>query len=324
METPKIELYRTRSFSDKITDTFGFLRENWRTLLKFFVYLFVPASIVVALPFNHFFNAYLKLVSTLSGSSSVVDSEIIAILPVLIGSVLGFFLGALLLESIVYSMMRLYQSRPNRLQMLDFDELKPELFFCLKRGFILLLTGFLLAVIFGLVLVLIGVMLYQINPGSVIILLGLLSMFYIILFVMMPPLMLVSPIYMLEDNIHVFGAFRKAFHLGFPTWGGIFLVVLVMSIVGNILQTFTMIPFYVMAFMKLLFTFSQNDSGAFTHTFAYALIQYVMCVLMVLGIFLSNVMTMIGITFQYGHASDKIDGTGVSNKIDQFDSFDNF
>lgn len=321
METPKIELYRTRTFSDKISDSFGFLRENWRALLKYFVYLFVPASIVVALPFNHHF----KLITEIIGNQGFNDSDAINVALTMAGSLLGIILGAILLESLVYSMVRLYQIRPNRLQLLQFDEFKPHLFHCMKRSVVLVLTGILIMLCVLPVFAIIGGLLYSIDPSlSGVVVLALAGMFYIFLLVVLPPLMLVSPIYMLEDDIHVFGAFRKAFHLGFPTWGGIFAVMFVMGVVGYFLQMFTMIPFYVMGSMKLLFTFSQNDSGAFTHTFAYALIQYVMCVVMVLGIFLSNVMTMIGITFQYGHASDKIDGTGVSNKIDQFDSFDNF
>lgn len=61
IETPQIELYRVRTFTEKLTDTFNFLRDNWRSLLKYFLYLMLPTSIVVALPFNHFFEGYFKL-----------------------------------------------------------------------------------------------------------------------------------------------------------------------------------------------------------------------------------------------------------------------
>ena len=38
-EMPKIELYRIRTFTEKLTDMFNFLRENWRPMLKYFLYL---------------------------------------------------------------------------------------------------------------------------------------------------------------------------------------------------------------------------------------------------------------------------------------------
>ena len=48
MERAKIELYKTRTFSEKLNDTIGFMRESWRTQLKYFIYLMLPCSIVLA------------------------------------------------------------------------------------------------------------------------------------------------------------------------------------------------------------------------------------------------------------------------------------
>ena len=59
---PKIEIYRTRTFSDKLTDTFNFIRENWRPLLKYLIYVMLPVSIIMAFFVNHFWNGYLSLI----------------------------------------------------------------------------------------------------------------------------------------------------------------------------------------------------------------------------------------------------------------------
>ena len=56
LQTPKIEIYRTRTFTDKLGDTFNFLRENWRTILKYFIYIMLPVSMVMAFFANHFWN----------------------------------------------------------------------------------------------------------------------------------------------------------------------------------------------------------------------------------------------------------------------------
>jgi hypothetical protein len=52
--------------------------------------------------------------------------------------------------------------------------------------------------------------------------------------------------------------------------------------------------------------------------------EYLACVLQVLGYLLSAVITTVGIQIQYGHACDKVDGVGVAKNIEHFDEFDNF
>ena len=41
-----IKLYRIRRFGEKISDTFDFVRENWRPLLKYITYLLLPVALV--------------------------------------------------------------------------------------------------------------------------------------------------------------------------------------------------------------------------------------------------------------------------------------
>ena len=54
MQKAKIELYRTRSFSEKLSATFDYLSENGRLLLKFLLYLILPVCMVQALGMNTF------------------------------------------------------------------------------------------------------------------------------------------------------------------------------------------------------------------------------------------------------------------------------
>ena len=58
------------------------------------------------------------------------------------------------------------------------------------------------------------------------------------------PLALLAPIYLFED-ITLMEAFKKTFRLGFATWGGVFLVSLLMGIIANVLQGVTMMPWYI-------------------------------------------------------------------------------
>ena len=325
VEYPKIELYRKRTFTEKLTDTFNFLRENWRVLLKYFLYMMLPTSIILALPFNHFFEGYFNLITTLESSGSFDDLNLWLFLVSFVGSIVGFIFAALLLESFIFAMVRVYNRRPNRLKDLVYADFRDDFFFCLKRGVIMGLVGLAMMVIIGIIVVAIFALSFAISPklGAVLSVLGVI-VFYIAIFVLIFPLYMVSPVYLLEDEIGVLAAFKKGFRLGFATWGGIFAVMFVIGIISSIFQTFTMMPWYIMSVVKMVFTLSGEMDKPFFHSFLYAFIQYLTCILMCLGYLLSMVFTYVGITIQYGHASEKIDGRGVSQRIEKFDEFDNF
>lgn len=321
MERAKIELYKTRTFSEKLNDTIGFMRESWRTQLKYFIYLMLPCSIVQAFFLNHFFSGYMSLIMAVQNVGDP-RSDVGSFLLNAGAMLIVFMVTYALLIALVYALVRLYRARgEDRLKNLTTEELKPELMFCLRRSCMLMLAGMVIGIV--VLLVFGGLMAgaFVINPGF-----GLMSLMllYIALLVVALPMMLVTPIYMLEDDISIIPAFQKAFHLGIPTWGGIFAVVFVLGIIASIIQTVTMGPWYILFIVKMVFTLSNDLDGSFTSSIFYTFAEYITCVLQCLGMLFSSVLTIVGLTIQYGHASDKIDGVGVVEKIEQFDEFDNF
>ena len=321
MERAKIELYKTRTFSEKLNDTIGFMRESWRTQLKYFIYLMLPCSIVLAFFLNHFFSGYMSLIMAVQNVGDP-RNDVGSFLLNAGAMLIVFMVTYALLIALVYALVRLYRARgEDRLKNLTTEELKPELMFCLRRSCMLMLATIVIAIV--VLLVFGGLMAgaFVINPGF-----GLMSLMllYIALLVVALPMMLVTPIYMLEDDISIIPAFQKAFHLGIPTWGGIFAVVFVLGIIASIIQTVTMGPWYILFIVKMVFTLSNDLDGSFTSSIFYTFAEYVTCVLQCLGMLFSSVLTIVGLTIQYGHAADKIDGVGVVEKIEQFDEFDNF
>lgn len=325
VDYPKIELYRVRSFTQKLTDTFDFLRENWRPMLKYFLYIMLPVSIILALPFNHFFEGYFNFISTIEKTGSFDDLNLWLFLASFVGSIVGFLLAALLLESLVFALVRVYDRRPDRLKDLFYADFRDDFFFCLKRGVIMVLVGLAMMIVIGIIAVAIFALFFLIAPkfGAVLSVLGIFIL-YIAIFVLIFPLYMVSPVYLLEDEIGVLAAYKKGLRLGFATWGGVFAVMFVIGIISSIFQSFTMIPWYFMSMAKMIFTLQSDWDKPFFHSFAYAFIQYLTCILMCLGYLLSMVISYVAITIQYGHASEKIDGRGVSHRIEKFDEFDNF
>ena len=153
IETPQIELYRVRTFTEKLTDTFNFLRDNWRSLLKYFLYLMLPTSIVVALPFNHFFEGYFKLITLAENPNAFSSSDAwLYGLSTVASVVLGLF-SVILLQAFIFAMIRVYMRNPQRLKDIIYADFRDDLFFCFKRGCIESLVGVALAVVVALLFV---------------------------------------------------------------------------------------------------------------------------------------------------------------------------
>lgn len=321
LQTPKIEIYRTRTFTDKLGDTFNFLRENWRTLTKYTIYIMLPVSMVLAFFANHFWNGYISLITALNTAGSMDDEGILSFGLSSLATLVVGIISYMILITLLFALIRLYTVREQRLANITIDELKPEMWFCMKRCMIMTLVGLVLVIAFLALVVLMVVLLVSIN-GAVA-LLGFILLYGVAVAVMLP-LTLVPSIYLLEDNIGVFEAYMKGFRLGFATWGGIFAITFVIGFITGVIQSFTMMPWYILSMVKMVINVSDKQDGSFFNSFLYDAIQYITCILTCLGYFISCIIEVVAITIQYGHASDKIDGVGVAKNIERFDEFDNF
>ena len=321
LQTPKIEIYRTRTFTDKLGDTFNFLRENWRTITKYTIYIMLPVSMVLAFFANHFWNGYISLITALNTAGSMDDEGILSFGLSSLATLVVGIISYMILITLLFALIRLYTVREQRLANITIDELKPEMWFCMKRCMIMTLVGLVLVIAFLALVVLMVVLLVSIN-GAVA-LLGFILLYGVVVAVMLP-LTLVPSIYLLEDNIGVFEAYMKGFRLGFATWGGIFAITFVIGFITGVIQSFTMMPWYILSMVKMVINVSDKQDGSFFNSFLYDAIQYITCILTCLGYFISCIIEVVAITIQYGHASDKIDGVGVAKNIERFDEFDNF
>ena len=321
LQTPKIEIYRTRTFTDKLGDTFNFLRENWRTITKYTIYIMLPVSMVLAFFANHFWNGYISLITALNTAGSMDDEGILNFGLSSLATLVVGIISYMILITLLFALIRLYTVREQRLANITMDELKPEMWFCMKRCMMMTLVGLVLVIAFLALVVLMVVLLVSIN-GAVA-LLGFILLYGVAVAVMLP-LTLVPSIYLLEDNIGVFEAYMKGFRLGFATWGGIFAITFVIGFITGVIQSFTMMPWYILSMVKMVINVSDKQDGSFFNSFLYDAIQYITCILTCLGYFISCIIEVVAITIQYGHASDKIDGVGVAKNIERFDEFDNF
>lgn len=111
VEKPKIELYQNRSFGQKLSATFDFLRENYKLWLKACFYLILPLCLVQAFSFDMMFSTLMPFYTdALGGMGGFTPSE--GLLVRLGLSYFGYFVcisvGSFLLSSICYAMMKYY------------------------------------------------------------------------------------------------------------------------------------------------------------------------------------------------------------------------
>lgn len=190
-----------------------------------------------------------------------------------------FMIGSILLTSMIYALIRTYNEREERLEGITLGILKPLLFRNIKRLLVMTLFSILVMLFVGLV---VGLLAF----------LSLFTLFLTIplLIAFVVPLALWAPIYLFED-ITVMESFKKTFRLGFATWGGVFLISLIMGFIANVLQGVTMMPWYIATLVK--YFFSLSDVGSETTVSAgYSFILYLLGIVQAFGAYLSMIFTL--------------------------------
>lgn len=308
-QKPRIELYVKRPFGEKMNASFDFIKENWKPMFKYITYLLLPLSLLQALSLNGFMGSYMGIASEITKNATDTTS-VLSALPMLglnySAMMLCYWVGAILLTSLVYALMKTYSKREERLEGITLSELKPLLMHnvvaMIKMTlFVLLLVLIALGIVIGLAVL---------TPFTLILTIPLLVACAV-------PLSLLSPVYLFED-ISLMGALQKAYRLGFATWGGVFLITLVMGIIASILQGVIGTPWSVALMVKNIFALSEGGDAA-ASSVGYSFVLYLFGILQCYGAYLSGVFTILGVTYQYGHASEVMDSVSVEDDIEQFE-----
>lgn len=312
METQKakITLYAKRSMGEKLSASFGFVKENWKQLLEFSTYLILPLCLVQLL-FSIFLDWW-----ELSGNLSlrtlwVYDSFIVFHLFL-------SMIGNLLLSSLVYAMIRTYQERKERLTNISFRELKPLLFSNMRKLILIIfLETLLLQLIFMAVefvyiralsdefrLVFFTEWFSLLRFGEFLLLL-------IVSALILSPLALWAPIRTLE-NISLIAALKKSCLLGFATWRGVFSILIVMGIVSPVLTKLTSAPLHIIETSSFPIRDVVNSIGLHIMVYKLTMVGY-FCA------HLAWTFIYVGLAYQYGHASEKPANVTVESGIDNLD-----
>ena len=132
------------------------------------------------------------------------------------------------------------------------------------------------------------------------------------------PLILVTPTYIFED-ISVWRAYVRGFRLGWSTWGGIFGLGFVLSLLSNVVSVVFVMPWEVCILVKTLFVQAYAGEETFVGSVTFVILQYIFGVVMWIGSYLIYNLFFISTGYLYSHAAEKLDDMSVGQGIDDFE-----
>ena len=310
---PKINFYKVRTLSEKLSVSFDFLRETWKPLLKFSFYLILPICLFQSFALN----SSMKLLYTM-GYDVGAGNDNIDIYNVMLNYMLYMLFvlfGTSVLNALVYSLMSEYDQRETRLVTITLQNFKSLLI----KNTIKILRTYLLfigALVLGSLFVALLLSIFS-SPAFSVIFVLLLIVIIVGMFFMMVPLNLFMPIYLFED-ISFSEALRKTFKYGFSHWGGTFMMLLIFGLLAYIISGLTTTPWYLVMIFGQVLSLTEQGAGINVSIW-YQFGSYLLGVLQSYGMYASYILTTVGIAFQYFHIREKKEGITIDTNIQNFE-----
>ena len=309
----RINLYASRSIGETLSATFDFVTQNFVPLIKFLSAFLLPVSALMGLSYQSMFSSFAHI-ENLNDETEQILSVVMSYLPVL----LLCLIGALLTVAVTYTLMQKYQQRDNLLKGVTLSEIKPLLKHNLWRVFKMLLLLTLIGIVAFVVLVLVAAMIMSIGSKFE----AFLFLLYMAMLAIALPLGLVLPLCVFEPELGLFSCVKKALRLGFKTWGTLFVVMLVITMLVQIVSFILMIPFLFTTMTTMFFEIdsTQYASLAYTSSAWFSVLTFASSLLFCFGLLLMSALSFVAFAFCYGRAADKVEGVSVKNAVQNFDS----
>jgi len=310
--SPRIEFYRQRSFSEKMNVVFAFIRENWKPLLKYTFYLLMPVCLVQTFAMN-------AIVSTTfsAGFNAATDGNPFG------SSMVGFIsnygvlmfcmmTGSGILSGLIYALMQTYAVRPDKLQDITLNDFRDILMKNFWKYVRLILVIFF---VFLMIVAVMSLLAAMVSVWSLAITIPLLLVFMIFLI----PLMLIIPTYIFERDLTLADAIKKAWKLGVATLGGMLGLMIVLYFISSVIQTVTMLPWYLMTIVSNVFSVASEST--MNQSVIYKFVVYILGLIQSFGAYVASMIGIIGLAFQYFHAREKVEGITIESNISNFSEF---
>lgn len=311
----RIPLYASRSIGETLSATFDFVAQNFVPLIKFLSAFLLPVSALMGLSYQSLLSSFAHI-EDYDDETELILSAVTSYIPVFVLCLIG----ALLTVAVTYTLMQKYQQRDNLLKGITLNEIKP----LLKHNFWRLLKMLLLLTLIGMVafvaLVLVAAMIMAIGGKFEVFL----FLLYMAMLAIALPLGLVLPMCVFEPELSLFSCVKKALRLGFKTWGTLFVVMLVITMLVQIVSLILIIPFMFTTVASMFFEIdsSQYASLAYTSSAWFSVLTFASSLLFCFGLLLMSALSFVAFAFCYGRAADKVEGVSVKNAVQNFDSTD--
>lgn len=286
----RILLYKQRTASECMNAAFDFMRQNWKLLLRYSLYILLPVCVIQTV----------GIVTVVDGILAQVSEPPVADL---ITFALLATLGFVLLNALIWTMVKLYNDRPEGLQALptsDFWHL-----------FWRMLGRMALAVV-PLLLILLPVMVV-----SLIIQLFIPFAFFVYM-VLALPVLLIAPVYALEQCT-IWQAIKRAFAMGFKQLGALIVIALTLVVLVYVLEGIILLPWgLLLAFKAVLFKPESLDVPALiiTGKALFNLFSVIFCYVT----YVSVAVVMLSGAYLYGSSVQRSEDRSIVNDIDNFEN----
>lgn len=282
---PKIQLFKQRSFGEKFNVTFDFLKENFGPLFKIIMLVEAPMILIISVVYTIFLMDALSMSQNTGASIDPVNINSF-MSSYAIMSVLGVIVSTTFF-ALVFRYMRLYQTQaPSTIKV---KTLLPTLF----RDSAMIFGVYIL---FGIVVV-IGFFFFLI-PG----------LYLAVAFSM------AFSIVIFEDE-NAFQAMSKSISLSRGKWWSTFGLLFVTFLIQMVLAMLFSIPMYSVLIVQAISI--QDQTQVFEEPSQLAIAgQSLLMAISYLGLFLTNTIGAIAISFQYFNLREKQESVGLMKEID--------
>lgn len=311
----RINLYASRSIGETLSATFDFVAQNFVPLIKFLSAFLLPVSALMGLSYQSLLSSFAHI-EDFDDETELILSAVTGYIPVFVLCLIG----ALLTVAVTYTLMQKYQQRDNLLKGITLNEIKPLLKHNLWRLLKMLLLLTLIGMVAFVALVLVAAMIMAIGGKFEVFL----FLMYVAILAIALPLGLVLPMCVFEPELSLFSCVKKAVRLGFKTWGTLFVVMLVITMLVQIVSVILIIPFMFTTVASMFFEIdsSQYASLAYTSSAWFSVLTFATSLLFCFGLLLMSALSFVAFAFCYGRAADKVEGVSVKNAVQNFDSTD--
>ncbi|MDR1762533.1 MAG: hypothetical protein LBR64_01055 [Dysgonamonadaceae bacterium] len=313
-QKPRIEFYRSRTFSEKLNATFDFIRENWKPLLKYTFFLAMPLCLIQAYAQNLWVlgaaNFSAMADPSVGGFGASVQQEIAGFGLSYGVMMLCGFVASILITSLVYALMDAYGRRENRLAGVTYADFSGLLWKNARRSLSIIL--FYIAAI--IVFVVIAVLLATISKYLLAIVVPL-TIFAVICLI---PLSLTLPIYLFEEETSLFAAVGRAWRFGFRTFGGVLGLMIVLGLIAAVIQIFTTLPWYIALITGSIMSGLGETAMSQSIIFKFGL--YILGLIQTFGVYIASTITIIGLAFHYFSTREEAEGVAIDYDITNFEN----